>query len=86
MFEGVLTVECVSLSFVSLTAPDHYYVKTKLGKDVLLIIQHFPCRFLFTVLVVLSICVLGGDILGFLLFCIGFEIELSHLLRLEAIF
>jgi hypothetical protein len=86
MFEGVLAVECVSLNLAPLTGPDHYYVKTKLVKDVLQIVQLFPCRFLSTVLVVLSICVWGVDILGFLLFFIGFQIELSCLLRFETIF
>jgi hypothetical protein len=45
-------------------------VERKLQKDVLQIVQLFPCRFLRTVLEVLNICVLGVVmcVLGFLLF------------------
>ena len=70
----------VYLGLVPLPNPDHYYVERTLRKDVLQTVQPFPCRFMPMVSRGVEYLRIGFDVLlGFLLFFIRFQIELSSL-------
>ena len=72
------------LGLVPLPDLHHYYVDRRLLTGVQQIVQHFPCHFLPGRIEYLR--TVGEVVLGFPLCFIGFQLELSSLLRLETYF